>query len=352
MAIPTDPRDCLPPRLPADFEQPPLPVPVSPAAPRDLCDLLPPFLRRYCPDQQQCRLWAAKCRSVLYDWLARFGKACARGWSALDRRGRLFVVGGAFAAVALLLFAIGVLAHKPGEEAFDKGMAAWNKGTLDEAIVDFTEAIRLNPTSDAAYQTRGCVYNAKGKRDLAIADLTEAIRLHPNWALAYANRGLAYAGKHEWQLAITDCSEAIRLNPNDNLAYSHRGLAQLGLAHAGKGSWDLEILRLANSQNYANRGSAQMGKRRWDEAIADFVEAIRLDPKYGRGYVLRARAHAPKGDWNEVIADCTEAIRLDPRDAVAYAVRACGYKEKGEGDKARNDFDRAEELGISPDWPD
>ena len=38
------------------------------------------FLRRYCPDQQQCRIWSAKCRSVLYDWLTRFGKACVVLW--------------------------------------------------------------------------------------------------------------------------------------------------------------------------------------------------------------------------------------------------------------------------------
>jgi hypothetical protein len=58
------------------------------AAPRDPRDRLPPFLARYCPDseivKQQSRLWAAKFLSFLYRWLTRFGKACARGWWALD----------------------------------------------------------------------------------------------------------------------------------------------------------------------------------------------------------------------------------------------------------------------------
>ncbi len=60
-------------------------------APSDPRDRLPPFLRRYCPDQQTCRLWSAKCRSILYDWLARFFKACARAWLALVRTSRPFV---------------------------------------------------------------------------------------------------------------------------------------------------------------------------------------------------------------------------------------------------------------------
>ena len=61
-------------------------------APRDPRDRLPPFLRQYCPDQQQYRLWSAKCRSVVYDRLARFEKACARGWSALGWTSRLLLV--------------------------------------------------------------------------------------------------------------------------------------------------------------------------------------------------------------------------------------------------------------------
>lgn len=72
------------------------------SAPRDPRDRLPPYLRRYCPSQQQCRLWSAECRSVLYGWLTRFGKACARSWSVFDSTARLFL----FCGVGLALFAV------------------------------------------------------------------------------------------------------------------------------------------------------------------------------------------------------------------------------------------------------
>jgi tetratricopeptide (TPR) repeat protein len=77
-----------------------------------------------------------------------------------------------------------------------------------------------------------------------------------------------------------------------------------------------------------------MGKGEYDKAIADFTEAIRLDPKYALAYANRGAAYVNKGDSDKAIADCTEAIRLDPKYALAYANRGAAYGTKGETDKA------------------
>ena len=50
---------------------------------------------------------------------------------------------------------------------------------FDRAILDFTEAIRLDPRLAAAYHNRGNAWHAKADYDKAIADYTEAIRLDP-----------------------------------------------------------------------------------------------------------------------------------------------------------------------------
>jgi probable HAF family extracellular repeat protein len=74
MATPSDPRE------------------VPPPLPRDPRDRLPAILSAMLFDPAQTRLWAAKVRSFLYRWLMRFGRACARGWRAIDGTGRLFLV--------------------------------------------------------------------------------------------------------------------------------------------------------------------------------------------------------------------------------------------------------------------
>ena len=56
----------------------------------------------------------------------------------------------------------------------------------------------------------------------------------------------------------------------------------------------------------------------YDRAIADFTEAIRLDPKDDWAYYYRAQSWNAKGEYDKAIADLTEAIRLDPNDASVY----------------------------------
>jgi len=213
----------------------------------------------------------------------RFGNACARGWSALDRIARFFVVCVGVILICCVLFAM--KDFTVGENT-RRGVEALQKQNWDLAIDEFAAVIQRDPRNATAYTYRGL-----------------------------AQLGLARYGKGNWDLAIADFSEAIQLDPTD-------------------------------SQHYANRGLAQMGKREWDLAITDFSEAIRLYPTDARAYVLRARAHAPKGEWKEVIADCTEAIRLDPTCADAYAVRSVAHNKTGDRDEARADHDRADKLGF------
>jgi tetratricopeptide (TPR) repeat protein len=66
----------------------------------------------------------------------------------------------------------------------------------------------------AAYYNRGNAYNGKGNYDKAIVDFTQAINLDPNYAAAYYNRGLAYANKGDYDKVITDLEAVLRIDPH------------------------------------------------------------------------------------------------------------------------------------------
>ena len=63
----------------------------------------------------------------------------------------------------------------------------------------------------------------------------------------------------------------------------------------------------------------------------------------GRGVVYRA-----KGDFGKAIADFAEAIRLNPKYAEAYCNRGLAYKKQGDSRKADEDSARAKEVGFRP----
>ena len=56
--------------------------------------------------------------------------------------------------------------------------------------------------------------------------------------------------------------------------------------------------------------------------------------------------HYERGELDEAVADYTEAIRLNPRLAMAYYNRGISYAKKGDQAKAEADFAKARELGY------
>jgi tetratricopeptide (TPR) repeat protein len=63
---------------------------------------------------------------------------------------------------------------------------------------------------------------------------------------------------------------------------------------------------------YQRRGRMYFAQRKYDEAIADFSEVIRLKPGFAENYADRANAYSGRGESDRALADLDEAVRPDP----------------------------------------
>jgi tetratricopeptide (TPR) repeat protein len=97
---------------------------------------------------------------------------------------------------------------------------------------------------------------------------------------------------------------------------------------------------LKNAEGYHARGPEYLdnGDYDYDNAIADFTQAINLDPDNVYAYNGRGFAYSIKGDYDNAIADYTQAIKLNPDDPTAYYFRGLAYRDKGDYDRAITDF--------------
>jgi tetratricopeptide (TPR) repeat protein len=123
-----------------------------------------------------------------------------------------------------------------------RGNAYKDKGDVDHAISDYSEAIRLNPKYALAFNNRGNAYRAKGELDRAISDYNEALRLDPEYGLAFYNRGNTYLAKNEEDRAIVDFSEAIRLDSHNPIFLMGRATSYVRLANLDAAIADLDSL--------------------------------------------------------------------------------------------------------------
>jgi tetratricopeptide (TPR) repeat protein len=73
------------------------------------------------------------------------------------------------------------------------GAALWEKDYIEESIVAYNKAVTLDPMHSYALNNLGVIYlDGSGKPDEALINFTRAIKSNPNFALAYYNKARAY----------------------------------------------------------------------------------------------------------------------------------------------------------------
>lgn len=98
-----------------------------------------------------------------------------------------------------------------------------------------------------------------------------------------------------------------------------------------------------------NRGILHMQARRIEAAIADFDEAIRVQPATAEAWVNKGIALIKSGRDADAAAVLSRGIELGPMSpAIAHYSRAIAYEGLGKVRAAYEDFGRA--AALAPDW--
>ncbi len=135
--------------------------------------------------------------------------------------------------------------------------------------------------------------------------------------------------------------------------YYRRGLTYRDLKRFDEALADFTqaiTLDPSSSWAYHDRGSTYQDMKRFDEALADFTQAIALDPSSSSAYNNRGLIYRDLKRSDEALADFTQAIALDPSSSSAYNSRGLLYRDLKRFDEALADFTQAITLDPSASW--
>ena len=134
------------------------------------------------------------------------------------------------------------------------------------------------------------------------------------------------------------------------VSYFDRGFAKQkkGDLDGAMADYDQAIkLNPKDASAFNNRGNAKFAKGDLNGAMADYNQAIKINPKNTLAYNNLGNVKLRKGELDGAMADLNQAIQLNPQYGLAYRNRGNAKRRKGDFDGAIADFNRAIKVGVT-----
>jgi tetratricopeptide (TPR) repeat protein len=228
-------------------------------------------------------------------------------------------------------------------------------GQFEAAIVEYSNALKLNPQLTVAWYNRAQCCVSAGRLEDAVSDFDAAIRLAPHYLDAVAARGEVRLQLGQEASGLADL-ETVRAqhpaHPRALAAESDFWQRRGDFEHAITVWTDAIKVAPGNSALHRNRGLIYYFQGKYEQAITDQTTAIRLDPADAIAHNNRGAALLKCGSWPAAVEDLRTAIRLDPKlpnsfRHLAWLQATCPQQEYRDGLEAVSNATRALEL---TDW--
>jgi tetratricopeptide (TPR) repeat protein len=316
-----------------------------------------------------------QARADRYTYLPQIGLYLLLTWAVTDlcarwRYHRLVLGGGAaIILVALIFCARAQTAYWWNSETlwthtlactsdnsiahYGLGNALFQKGMVDEAVVQYRKALEINPDYAKACNNLGNALLQQGKVDEAIAYLQRALEINPDFADTHDILGNALLQKGNVAEAITQYQVALQIKPDNAEACYNLGNARLHQGNVAEAITQYQrALQIkpdfADAHN--NLGTALLRQGNVAEAIAQYQRALQIKPDKAElqnnlAWLLATCPHASLRDGNQAVALAQRANQLTgDGNPVVLDTLAAAYAEAGRFPEAVTTAQRALHL--------
>lgn len=218
--------------------------------------------------------------------------------------------------------------------------------TFTDEEVLWRDTLAANPNAWAAHDRLGALLLAKGRDAEGLLHFGLAVQVEPTQAMARANYGYALSRLGRQNEAIEQYKIGLRLEDTPLL---HTVLA---LAYANTDRYDeaigecREALKLdpIDPQAYCALGYAYQKKGDMNSAVRNLNRALELQPDLQEGRILLGRIYMDLKRNDEALVQLTEVVRNQPKAAWAHTMIGSLLLDKGRTGEAATHLRRALEL--------
>jgi tetratricopeptide (TPR) repeat protein len=255
----------------------------------------------------------------------------------------------------------------------------------DDAVVQFTSAIGLEPSNPDYYYARGQAYEKLLKYTEAKADYEKTMVFAPKDVDALISLGIVSNKTGNFEEALKLLNHASSLDKRNSKVYPEKVITLIGLERydqALKVS-DTAIIIKDTPMDYYYRGKIYrrlnndiLGKKELEKAIskdkklaeprlelADLListdpqeamnqcnEVLKYNDRNTDAYLMRSKVYRKNLDYPSAINDISKNILIDPSNSIFYLFRGYCYQEFNQHTNAINDFSKY--ISLKPDDPD